>query len=262
MSLRQCCSLLCVLIYVMSPAMGEEQDAKTPPKPTVQELSQWVMTYYQHPEPDQFVVRVRRMAEFKVLRGNRPEANEMFLGKVMEANPKRIADWLDELSDLEKEDAAVVHRAAWVSQTEEAKSWLKKHDLAELADQPPPPLLANAPMVFEPYHLDLLWEWFFATGDDKPVKRIIGFFHLLPSDPEPGQLPTPPSDKADRFSAVNYRTGRPAFMSTLSLAVQQDRVLEILKACEHDPAAKPRCRAWITQAIQLAEQQRAKAKAK
>lgn len=248
--------VLCAVALLVAGARAAEPELQAAAKPTVKDLSQWVMTYYQHPDPDQFVTRVRQMVEFKVLRGNRPEANEVFLGKVMAANPKRIAGWLDELADLDKEDAIVIYRAAWISEINEANEWLKMHGPAELVDKPPPPLLTDAPLVFEPYHLDQLWEWFFATGDEKPVKRIIGFFQILPTDPEPGKLPALP-EKPARFDATNFRVAYPAFMSTLSLAVQQDRVFEILRGSAHDSAARPRCRAWITQCIQLAEKRRA-----
>lgn len=235
--------------------------ADPPAKPTVAQLAQWVMTYYQHPAPDEFVVRVRQMVELKTLRGNRPEANEIFLAKLIEANPAKVAGWLDELKDLKPEDAAVVFRAASISQTPEAKQWLEKNGQAELAKKPAPPLIAGGPMAFEPYHLDQLWEWFFATGDDKPVRRVIGFFHLVPSDPsKPGEMPSPPADKNDRIAAANFRVGRPAVLSATSLAIQQDRVFEILKACEAEGKLPPRGQAWLKQAIEIATAERAKRK--
>ena len=112
-------------------------------------------------------------------------------------------------------------------------------------------------MAFEPYHLDQLWEWFFATGEDKPVKRIVGFFQLIGGDPRPGEMPSQP-DPADRVATANFRIYGPAIWSTLSLAIQQDRVLKILKECEKDPALPPRSKAWTKQVIEMAESQRAK----
>ena len=58
------------------------------------------MTYYQHPEPERFVGRVREMAQAGMLHSNWPDTNVMFLGKVMEKNPAKIAAWLDALADL------------------------------------------------------------------------------------------------------------------------------------------------------------------
>ncbi|MBM4002970.1 MAG: hypothetical protein FJ295_06720 [Planctomycetes bacterium] len=226
--------------------------------PTPAELGRWVMSFYRHPEPDQITRRVRQMAELKLLRGNRPEAYEMFLGQVMRANPDKIADWLDELNDLPVVDRAVVHRAAWVSQTDEAKKWLLDHGKVELSRRAPPPIVAGGPMAFEPYHLDQLWEWFFATGDDKPVRRIVDFFQIAPSDPQPGEMPSPPEDTTNRAAMANFRIARPAIISAVSLAIQHDRVLEILKECEKDPMLKDRARAWLLNVIKIAEEKRGK----
>lgn len=86
------------------------------PNPKVAELSQWVMTYYQHPEPGSFVGRLREISQAGMLHSDRPDTNVMFLGKVMEKNPEKIAEWLDALEDLPASDATVLHRAAWYSQ--------------------------------------------------------------------------------------------------------------------------------------------------
>lgn len=220
------------------------------------------MTYYEHPAPDEFVVRVRQMIEFGTLRTSRPEANEIFLAKIMEVNPGRVAGWLDELRDLAPEDAAVVHRAAWASQTKEAREWLERNGQGDLAASPPPPLLSDEPMSCEPFHLDQLWEWFFATGEEEPVRRIIGFFALAPGDPQgPGELPAPPADPADVAAAAGFRLARPAVWSAAALATHQDRVFEILKAVEADNELPPRGRAWLAQAIAIATEQRARAAA-
>lgn len=238
--------------------------AAAPPSaaPTREELGRWVMTYHEHPTPDEFVVRVRQMVEFRTLRTSRPEANEVFLAKIMEANAGRVAGWLDDLRDLAPEDAAVVHRAAWASRTRAGLDWLERNGQGDLAAAPPPPLLADEPMAFEPHHLDQLWEWFFATGDERPVRRIIGFFALAPGDPQlPGDLPAPPADPADVAASAGFRLARPAVWSAAALAAQQDRVLEILRAVAAENTLPPRGQAWLEQAVAIATERRARAAA-
>lgn len=253
------CSRVLLLALAFPVAAAAAAGSPAAP-PTSEELETWLMTYYEHPAPEEFVERVRQMVELGTLRTNRPEANQIFLAKVMEANPGRLAGWLDELRDLAPEDAAVVHRAASASQTREGREWLERNGQGELAASPPPPILANEPMLFEPYHLDQLWEWFFATGDERPVRRIVGFFVMAPSDPQgPGELPAPPADPTDVAASVGFRLARPAVWSTAALATQQDRVFEILKAIEADNKLTPRGRAWLEQAIAIATQRRAEA---
>lgn len=244
-----------LLLTAIVPVSLRAQDA---PKIDRAALGRRVMTYYTKPEPEKFVELVRLMVEAKVLRTGRPEANVVFLAKVMQANPDKLSEWLDALADLEAADAEILRKAAWASLTDQGKKWLTDHGHAELAKKPGPPLLVGGPMAFEPYHLDQLWEWFFATGEEQPVRRVIGFMNLLPSDPQPGELPKPPANAQDRAAAANFRVGQPAFMSTLSLAIQQDKVFEILKKTEKDPALQPRAKAWLKNAIDIASVERAK----
>lgn len=229
------------------------------PNPKVAELSQWVMTYYQHPEPERFVGRVREMAQAGMLHSNRPDTNVMFLGKVMEKNPAKIAAWLDALADLPASDITVLQRAAWYSQTAEGKGWLEAHGQAELV-KARPPLLGDGPMAFEPYHLDMLWEWFFATGDAKPVRSIVSYFNLAPSEPKAGssELPRPPEDKNNAVAMGNFRIARPAVWSSIGLAIEHDRVFEILQQIDTDPALKPMQKMWVGQALKVAGEERAK----
>lgn len=226
-----------------------------------QRLSEQVMTYYQHPEPEKFVDLVKTLVLLEKMRGNRPDQNVMFLGKIMAQNPSKVAGWMDELAfleDLAPMDAAVLHRAAWYSGTAEARAWLTAHSHADLAKQGPPPLLGNAPMIFEPYHLDMLWEWFFATGEDAPVRRIIGCFRLASAAPVPDslELPQPPAGTADRAASeiarANFRIAHAAVWSTAANAVTHQRVFDLLQKTSADPALDPMQKAWVLQALKIA----------
>ncbi len=226
-----------------------------------QRLSEQMMTYYQHPEPEKFVDLVKTLVLLEKMRGNRPDQNVLFLGKIMAQNPARIAGWLDELAfleDLMPKDAAVLHRAAWYSGTAEARAWLKTHGHADLAAKEPPPLLDNAPMALEPYHLDMLWEWFFATGEDVPVRRIIGCFRLAPATPKTDslELPQPPAATADRVASdiamANHRLAHAAVWSTAANAATHPRVFDLLQKISAVPTLDPMQKAWVQQALKIA----------
>jgi hypothetical protein len=185
----------------------------------------------------------------------------MFLGKLMAQHPAKVAGWLDALAflkDVEPKDAAVLYRAAWYSGTAEAKAWLAAHGEKGLADAEPPPLLSNKPMAFEAHHLDMLWEWFFASGEEAPVRRIISFFRLAAAPPPPDSLDLPraPAKTGDRIAdsiaAVNASVAYAAVWSTTSLAATHERVFEILKKEGETRSVDPMQRAWLQQAIKVA----------
>jgi len=215
----------------------------------------------------------------------RPDASVMFLGKIMAANPDRIREWLNALASSPADDKVALTRAAWYSGTAQGNSWLEDHGEVALAKGPRPKLLANPQIMnLQPGDLDQLWEWFFATGDEQPIARIVSLFSLAhepprkdsfdllppPVKPVAGSSPKPtgqrPKDgevfRADDESLYqvrlsNYRILKPALWSCTSLAIQQDRVLEILKGMErtHPHAG---IKAWLGQIIKIAEAERAK----
>jgi hypothetical protein len=235
-----------------------------------QELSKWVMTYYQNPVPDELVQKVKEMSAAGLLHdpgpNARPDANVMFIGKIMAANAKQIPEWMDALSSLPDAEIKVLKRAVWYSGTAQGTAWLIKNGEADLANGPRPMLLANKQaMEMQPYHIDQLWEWFFATGEEEPIARIISLFslaHELPNEKTLDLLapPTESDDKTQsRIQLYNYRLLKPALWSTTSLAINHDRVLEILKQAEkkHYHAG---IKAWVGQVVRIAEAERAKRK--
>ena len=136
----------------------------------------------------------------------------------------------------------------------------------------------------EPYHLDELWEWFFATGEQKPVARIVSLFSLAHEPPKSGSLdllppPSKPVASADphadpgleksgksdtmddeslyQLRLQNYRLLQPAMWSCTALAIEHDRVLCILREMEknHRHAG---IKAWVARIVEIAESERAK----
>lgn len=231
------------------------------------DLSTWVMTYYQDPSPGDFVQKVREMSAAGLLhdpRPNaRPDASVMFLGKIMAANAAEVPRWMDALAALPDPDIEVLKRAAWYSGAESAKTWLVEHGAAELANGPRPMLLSDAQaMPLQPHHVDQLWEWFFATGENEPLARIVSLFslaHELP-DEQTLDLLSPPTEsddpQLDQVQAYNYRLVKPALWSMASLAVTHDRVLQFLRQVTEEQR-HPAIRAWAGQVVRIAEAGRA-----
>lgn len=253
------CRLFCLafagLVCASGPALAQPPQAA----PTRQQLGQWVMNYYKSPSPELVVERVRQLAELNILTapgGNRPEAHQMFLGRVMAANPAKIATWMEAWKGLPEADQQVLRQGVWMSQTPEGTAWLKEHGHAELAERPPHPLLSGAPYVLEPYHLDMLWEWFFATGDEAPVLQIIGKYALVSEPPGDEKLPVRPDPNADRATQLRQTIGGAAVWSSSSLAMSHDRLLAILKERQSDPKLPPQSAQWLRRVIEIAEEGR------
>lgn len=241
----------------------------------VLEIAKWVSTYYCNPAPDQVVDKVRQMSELGVLRATgkrgRPDANVMFLGKVMQANPGKIADWMEQLASLPASEQETLRKAVWYSDCEAGRAWLVEHGAGDVATGPRPILFGgqegflltsgDRAVEFQPHHLDQLWEWFFATGEAEPVVRITEVFGLAYAMPTSGSrdlLPPPPEtdDKVQAsLMASNYRLVRQALWSTTSLAIRHDRVLSILVE-QQQTAGTDRVKAWIDWVIEIARADR------
>jgi hypothetical protein len=229
---------------------------------SLQDLSSWLMTYYQAPDPETLPARVRRMSELKMLEKRpHPQAFEMFFGQILRKHPDQIDSWMQQLADLPEAEAKILHQAIWISQTEQGKQWLSKHGQQELATKEGHPLTTNSPYVMEPYHNDMLWEWFFATGDALPVQKLVGNFGMLPADPGEDRLPPRPKAGLDRPTYLRMAIGGSAVWSSSSLASSHNRLLEILKETQKDQRLSPRCAAWLKRVIEIAEEARAKAPA-
>ena len=231
-------------------------------------LGKWVMTYYLDPVPEHFVEKVKELSAAGLLHDSRPnarpDANVMFLGKIMAANASQISDWMSALASLPDTDVTALRRAVWYSGTAEGTAWLRKNGEADLANGPRPLLLSDRRVLkLQPHHLDQLWEWFFATGEEKPVARIVSLFslaHELPREDSLKLISQPKkSDNKTQYQTqlYNYRILKPALWSTTSLAIQQDRVLEILKRSQ-EKHRDSRAKAWIAQVIKIAETERAR----
>ena len=253
-------TILCVLATM--PCRADDATAQR------RELGKWIMTYYVKPTPELLVEKVKAMAAAGILHDERPnarpDANVMFLGKVMEANAEQIPGWMAALESLPKNEFTVLKRAAWYSGTAEGSAWLKENGEAELVNGPRPVLFSDQKaLVLQPHHLDQLWEWFFATGDETPVLRIISLLSLAHEPPRENSLTllAPPKKSDDKgqhqIQVYNYRLLKPALWSLTSLAIQDDRVLEIVKRTE-EKHAQARTEAWLGQIRKIAETERAK----
>jgi hypothetical protein len=252
----------CVLIAAITVISQAQAAQQIDEKPNIAEastgdMSQWLMNYYKHPDPETIPARIQRLSQLGMLaKRPHPQAFEMFFAQLMKKHPDKIADWMKETSDLPEAERKILVQSVWMSQTKEGKEWLREHDEKELAEKPGHPLTTDGPYVLEAHHLDMLWEWFFATGEKAPIEQIVGKFNLIPVDP--GNDPQPPRPPAgvDRATSMRYAIGGSAVWSATSLATTHDRLYKFLKEIEKDPRLPARGGAWLKRVLEQAKEKR------
>ena len=137
-----------------------------------QEANDWITNYYRHPTPDKLVDEVVKYGERGFLADEqKSQVLCVFLSRVMASHPDKIDSWMRRLDGLSLEGKKTLTCAVWMSRTERGNAYLRKHDCRELLSKEPIDLLSLEPG--EPVILDMLWAYFFATGESAPVRRII-----------------------------------------------------------------------------------------
>lgn len=164
-------------------AFAAAKKAATPDRfPTPERLMEWVNGYRHDPEPDRLpeaVLSMRRMGLVKDI-----EAGGVFVGfaaGVLGANPDKADALVARLFPMPPEDQALVIKAIAYSGLEDWKGLLGRFVERMPARRPmlQDYLYGDAKGLYElPLEsgmspIDTLWGFYFATGDVRPVKRII-----------------------------------------------------------------------------------------
>jgi hypothetical protein len=132
----------------------------------------WLTHYYKNPQPDRLVEQVRKMSAAGALaKENAQPPLVAMLSRVMTQNPDRIAEWMVALADLPESDRDVLCRAIWFSNTEAGRKYLQANKQAKYLKKPAPDILVME--IDSASVLDMLWGYFFATGEEKPIRRIV-----------------------------------------------------------------------------------------
>ena len=142
-----------------------------------QDAEDWMTFYYKNPTPERFVEEVCTIVEAGHLtkKGAQPPI-VAFISQVMHANPEKISDWLGAFEGLEEEQRNVLCAAAWFSDTPQARDYFRRKELSDYLDNEAPAILKMP--VNNSMTLDMLWGYFFATGSEAPIRRIIKGFKL------------------------------------------------------------------------------------
>jgi hypothetical protein len=191
---------------------------------TEDQLSEWLTYYYLHPKPQLVVSAVQFMStQGHLQEGHAQTPFCVFLAQVFAANTSEIDTWFGQLRKGTEDEKSALALVLWMVETGDNKDMLTSlgkdgsagfqnyvHDL--LADHRPPDLIHDE--IRNAGFLDALWASFFASGDERYVKRIISALPLV-------------QEKGD---VQRMLIGGAARWSLASNAYQHPKVMEICEA--------------------------------
>lgn len=208
------------------------------------EPDDWMTFYYLKPNPDEFVAQVRAMAAKGYLDdGNAQAPIVAALSQIMRQNASQIGTWLDELRSLSKEHRTVLMGAAWYSNTSEAINYFQGNGLKEYAEEKPPAILEME--VNSPETLDMLWGYFFATGDSAAIRRIISSLELAKYAGALDRCKESAKSENDKKEAYLDVTYQAAMWSLENNCSQHGRVLMICEEVFQDKRTPKIQSAWL-----------------
>jgi hypothetical protein len=169
--------LIAILLFLPSFAFCEAPSSKQ------MDLINWMIFYYQNPEPNKLPEKLAALSETGLL--NDEKRQFFFLGfasSVFHDNPDKIKIWVPEIDNLPQVHKKIIFLALWLSNTKEAKDLFLTQKYKEAiagenyfnfeTDKTPPSL----DYIDRMYGgcLDIQWGRFLATGKKEYIHLIIG----------------------------------------------------------------------------------------
>jgi hypothetical protein len=146
------------------------------------ELLKWINSYRQHPEPDRVPDAVKAMSAFGVTKDMDQAGIYIgFVAGTIGANPDRAEDLVAKMFPIPPEDQVLIIKAVAYSGLPGWKKLLAKFvermparkDLIDKFLFGAKPVLTELKMEDDSSVIDLNWGYYFATGWEAPVRRIV-----------------------------------------------------------------------------------------
>ncbi|MAS96570.1 MAG: hypothetical protein CMO55_25555 [Verrucomicrobiales bacterium] len=189
------------------------------------EEEDWLENYYKNPTPERFVEQMKDWAADGTLDNEMAKpAVIAFISQVLRQNRKEIEPWYAALSGLSPSQMQVLHTAMLFSRTSEAdrimrKAFGKKYDEQKVDTKK----ILEMPLDKQ-NTIDMLWGFFYATGSEQAVGRVILGFSFLDAPDDPGGVDIPQG-----YLPLYKSLPIVAFNSLLANAERHPRVVEILE---------------------------------
>ncbi|MBC2600515.1 hypothetical protein [Puniceicoccus vermicola] len=214
----------------------------------------WMMDYYLDPTPEELPSHLIQLSEDGVLSDPKAQAPIVgFTSQVMANHPDRVGDWMAQLSDLPEDSAVAVQTALWFSNTEASREYFEENDLNEYLEAPAPDILGMA--IDNPGTLDLLWGYFFATGEKAPIESLVSSLALAQYAGALNAYPESEKTETDREAAYFDATFQSALWSLESNAVAHPRVLQYCQEILAEGDLTEREQLWLKVVLSKAQKQ-------
>lgn len=160
--------------------------------PSVDAERDWLEYYYERPEPGKFVEQMWEYSKDGTLQNEsaRP-ALIGFISQLVRQNRDKVDEWFTQLRGLPPAEMQVLLTGMLYSRTAEADAVLKREFGEQFEEQK-----RELPKILEmqldkTQTLDMLWGFFYATGSENAIRRIISCFNFIdaPKDPDFADIP-------------------------------------------------------------------------
>jgi hypothetical protein len=247
--MRRVFAILGLLLVFVVPAIALAKPGKEkPPKPfqNTEELLKWINGYRKKPEPERLPEAVKAMSAFGTARdGEQSGVYIGFVAGVLGANPDRARDLITKMFPLPPEDQVLIVKAIAYSglprwrdtMTEFVERMPARRVLIDKYVFGDKPTLTELSIKDDAGVIDLNWGYYFATGWEAPVRRIVDSLELAED-----------KDKVDYLT-----TGSMAKWTLAQNAARNDDLLTTLKKISSD--ADPKVRKPLGEVIDAAETQ-------
>lgn len=221
--LRHLCLPFALVLLVHShPGALVSQDAANPEEG---EEKDWLEFYYQSPTPDRFVTQVKGWAADGTLENNNAKpALIAFLSQVIRQNRARLEAWYGDLGGLDPDQMQVLHTAMLFSRTSEADGLMRevfgkaydeqKQETEKILEMP----------LDKRSTMDMLWGYFYATGSERAIRRIVISFRFRDAPDKPPGVDVPEGHVPLYKQLPDF-----ALASLVANGERHPRVVEILK---------------------------------
>ena len=186
--------LVCWLFLLSAPLTAQVIDEAGVEKAAESkgEERDWLEFYYEHPTPERFVPQMKDWSADGTLDNElaRP-ALIAFISQLIRQNPGLLKEWYSALSGLSPEQMQVIHTGMLFSKTAEADEIMRDLFGKEYeAQKQETKKILELPLDKE-MTMDMLWGYFYATGSESAIRRLVVAFRFLEAPDKPPGVDVP-----------------------------------------------------------------------
>lgn len=206
--------LLCLSLWTMVGVITHAEDTRD-----------WLESYYEHPSPERFVSQMKEWSADGTLDndGAKP-ALIAFISQLLRQNREELGAWYAALEGLPPKQLQILHTAMLFARINEADEiLLKRYGEAFTTQRRETGKILELPLDKEDT-LDMLWGYFYATGSQHAIRKIVAGFRFRDAPEKP-----PGVDVPDGFIPFYKALPQFTFQSLVANAERHPKLLVMLR---------------------------------